>query len=142
MLKVHKENNGQCIENNEKLYQVKRAGEGNCKSFIDRSEYCNLSWLFNISYCHYNQYEKLENNYKTSFWKSQHFFKKSECTPMLGSPSPCLFLFTFQWSPPPYLNEPTFCITPRGYKSKKIFFHHKILASFHIKSPLPTSSQL
>ena len=42
--------------------------------------------LFNISYCHYNQYEKLENNYNTSFWKSQHFFKKSERTHMLGPP--------------------------------------------------------
>ena len=58
--------------------------------------------LFNISYCHYNQQEKLENNYKTSFWKSQHFFKKSDRTQMLGPPSLCSFLFAFQWSPSPF----------------------------------------
>ena len=57
--------------------------------------------LFNILYCHYNKQENLENNYKTSFWKSQHFFTKSERTYMLGAPSsPCSFLFAFQWPPP------------------------------------------
>ena len=39
---------------------------------IDGSEF--YDGLFNISYCHNNQYEKLKNNYKTSFRKSQHFF--------------------------------------------------------------------
>ena len=40
---------------------------------IDRSEF--YDGLFNISYCQNNhQYEKLKNNYKTSFRKSQHFF--------------------------------------------------------------------
>ena len=59
--------------------------------------------LFNTSYCHYNQYEKLENNYKSSFWKSQHFFKKSERTYMLGIP-PFLFVFVrFSMTPPPPL---------------------------------------
>ena len=52
--------------------------------------------LFNISYCHYNQYEKLENNYKTSFLKSQQLFLKSERTHMLEHPYPCLLLFAFQ----------------------------------------------
>ena len=44
--------------------------------------------FFNISYCHYNQYRKLENNYKTLFWKCQHFFKKSKRTHMLGPSHP------------------------------------------------------
>ena len=67
--------------------------------------------LFNNSYYHYNQQEKLENNYKTSFWKSQHCFKKSERTHMLEPPSPCLFLSAFQWPPSPPLH--TFSMTPK-----------------------------
>ena len=34
--------------------------------------------LINISYCHYDQQEKLENNYKTLFWKSQNLKKKKK----------------------------------------------------------------
>ena len=37
--------------------------------------------------------DKLENHYKTSFWKSHHFFLKSERTHMLVPHSPYLFLF-------------------------------------------------
>ena len=75
--------------------------------------------LFNISYCYYNQQEKLENNYQTLFWKSELFFKKSKGTHMLGPPSPCLFLFAFRWPPPPpshrqrtyFLNDPLNIVT-------------------------------
>ena len=69
--------------------------------------------LFNISYCHYKQQEKLENNYNTSFWKSQRFFKK----PNLHKCQDPLPLFVFLYfsmtpSPPPssqrtyFLNDP------------------------------------
>ena len=45
----------------------------------------------------------MDNNYKTSFWKSQHFFlKKRTYTHARTSPrsSPCSFVFAFQWPPP------------------------------------------
>ena len=72
--------------------------------------------MFNISYCHYNQWEKLENDYKISFWKSQYFFKKRECTHMLAPtppPLPLLDFVRFSMTPfPPLLNERTFWMTP------------------------------
>ena len=43
LLKIRKENNRQCREKNEKLFKVKRAGESDHTSFIDRTEYYNLS---------------------------------------------------------------------------------------------------
>ena len=167
LLKMRKENNGQCREKNEKLCKVKACRKVNLRyengylvpvsalhrvsktkfSFgapksvrlIQRPPYtatmvilCELAkaiahhsltglniiifhdGLFNISYCHYNQQEKLENNDKTSFWKSKYFFKKSEGTHMLGPPpplplfvfvcfsmTPCSFLFAFQWPQAP-----------------------------------------
>ena len=120
LLKMRKENNGQCREKNEKLCKVKACRKVNLRyengylvpvsalhrvsktkfSFgapksvrlIQRPPYtatmvilCELAkaiahhsltglniiifhdGLFNISYCHYNQQEKLENNDKTSF---------------------------------------------------------------------------
>ena len=86
--------------------KVKTAGESDRTPFIDRTEYYNLSWwLFKISYRYYNQFQKLENNYKTSFWKSQHFFLKSKRTHMLGRP---LLLFVFVC----LLNKRTFWMTP------------------------------
>ena len=42
LLKMRKENNEQCREKNEKLCKVKRAGESDRTSFIDRTEYYNL----------------------------------------------------------------------------------------------------
>ena len=48
--------------------------------------------LLNISYCDYNQKEKLENNYKTSIWKSQHYFFKKRTYTHARTP---LFLFLF-----------------------------------------------
>ena len=38
----------------------------------------------------------MENNYKTSFWKSLHFFLKSERTHMLGPPLPVRFCSLFK----------------------------------------------
>ena len=62
LLKMHKENDGQCREKNEKLCKVERAGT----PFIDKTEYYIFhDGLLNILY--YHQKEKLENNYKTSF---------------------------------------------------------------------------
>ena len=43
LLKMHKENNGQCRGKNEKLCKVKRAGESNRTQVIDRTEYNNLN---------------------------------------------------------------------------------------------------
>ena len=54
--------------------------------------------LFDISYYHYNQYEKLENNYKT--YTHAH---------MLGPHPPVRFCSLFNDPhPPPLLNERTF----------------------------------
>ena len=70
--------------------------------------------LFNISYCHYNQQEKLENNYKTSFWKSQHFFKKKRSYTNARTPLPLFVFVRFSVIPcPPPLNERTFWMTPK-----------------------------
>ena len=65
--------------------------------------------LLNISYCHYNQKEKLENNYKTSFWKSQHFFlKKQMYTNVTTTSLLPLFIFVrFSMTPS------TFWMTPK-----------------------------
>ena len=68
LLKMHKENNGQCREKNEKLCKVKRAGESNRAQVIDRTEY------------------------KASFWKSQHFFLKKPTNTYARTPLP-LFVF-------------------------------------------------
>ena len=89
---MRKENNGLCREKNEKLRKVKA-----CRKI-------NL---------HYDQLEKLENHYKTLFWKSQHFFLKANTSTCLDYPSPysCLFLFAFQWLLPPLLNEFNFWMT-------------------------------
>ena len=47
LVKMRKENNGQCREkNSKKLRKVKRAGESDRTPFIDRTEYYNLSWWF------------------------------------------------------------------------------------------------
>ena len=43
LLKMRKENNGQCREKKEKLCKVKRAGESDRTPFIDRTEYYNIS---------------------------------------------------------------------------------------------------
>ena len=40
---MHKENNGQCREKNKQLCKAKGAGESDHMSFIDRTEYYNLS---------------------------------------------------------------------------------------------------
>ena len=40
---MHKENNGQCREKDEKLCKVKRTGESDRTPFIDRTEYYNVS---------------------------------------------------------------------------------------------------
>ena len=42
-MKMRKENNEQCREKNKKLCKVKRAGESDRTSFIERTEYYNLS---------------------------------------------------------------------------------------------------
>ena len=99
-------------EKNEKLW---KAGESDRISFINRTEYYSLSWCFvNISYCHYNQQEKLENNYKTSFWKSQHFFfKKQTYTHARTLPFPLVRFYSIFNEPlPPLLNKRTFWLTP------------------------------
>ena len=55
----------------------------------------------------------MENNYETPFWKSQHFFKKSERTQMLGpAPSPVRFCSLFNDPLPPSLNERAFWMNP------------------------------
>ena len=81
---------------------------GESDPFIDRTEYSD--GLFNISYCFYNQSEKLENNYKTSFWKSQHFFSEKHEDP---TPPVCFCSLFNDPSPPPsspqrmyFLNNP------------------------------------
>ena len=67
-MKIRKENNGQCREKNEKLRKVKVLAKA-----IARHSLTGLNivifhdGLFNISQCHYNQQEKLENNYKKLF---------------------------------------------------------------------------
>ena len=72
--------------------------------------------LFNISYCHYNQQEKLENNYKTSFWKSQHFFKKKRSYTNARTPLPLFVFVRFSVIPcPPPLNERTFWMRPLNW---------------------------
>ena len=43
LLKMRKENNGQCREKNENLCKVKSTGKSDRAPFIDRTEYCNLS---------------------------------------------------------------------------------------------------
>ena len=42
---MHEDNNGQRREKNKKWCKVKRAGESesDCTSFIDRTEFCDLS---------------------------------------------------------------------------------------------------
>ena len=65
---MRKENNGHCREKNEKLRKVKRAGESNCTPLLTGLNIIIFhDGLFNISYCHCNQQEKLENNCNTSF---------------------------------------------------------------------------
>ena len=49
----------------------------------------------------------MENNYKTSFLKYQHFFKKSERTHMLGHPAPSRCSFLFSKDPVPSLPSST-----------------------------------
>ena len=94
--------------------------------------------LFNTSYCHYNYLEKLENNYETSFWKSQHFFSKSERTHMLGPPSRCTFLFAFQWPHPPFSPRRTYCFKdPLGnpnFKMADFVFRRLLVRHFLITS--------
>ena len=67
--------------------------------------------LFNISYCHYNEWEKLENNYKLHFKNLSIFFEKTcTCvrTPFLlfafvcfsmNSPLPSSMNILFKWPP-------------------------------------------
>ena len=43
LLKMCKENNGQCKEKKKKLCKVKRAGESNRTPFIDKNDYHNFS---------------------------------------------------------------------------------------------------
>ena len=65
LLKMHEENNGQCSEKNEIKKVLGKAIARH--SLTGVNIIISHDGLFNISYCHYNQSEKLENNYKTSF---------------------------------------------------------------------------
>ena len=57
--------------------------------------------LFNISHCPYNQQEKLENNYKTSIWKSQQFFFKKRTYANAMTPLPLFVFVCFSMMPSP-----------------------------------------
>ena len=108
LLKMHKENNGQCRGKNEKLCKVKRAGESNHTQVIDRTEYYNLNLNHTAIIINTKNWTK---NYKASFWKSQHFFLKKPTNTYARTPSLCSFLFAFQRPPSPpqgtyFLNDP------------------------------------
>ena len=49
LLKMRKENNRQCRENNAKLRKVKRAGESDRTQFIDRTEYYMVCLIFHTA---------------------------------------------------------------------------------------------
>ena len=51
----------------EKLCKVKRTGQSDHTPLTGLNIIIFHDGLFNISYYHYNQWEKGENNYKTSF---------------------------------------------------------------------------
>ena len=93
--------------------------------------------LFNISYCLIIHSKNWKITIKLHFENLSIFIKKSERTHMLGPPSPCLFLFAFQWPPPSppqrrnFLNDPNVLLEKSISKLCKLKFDQYFQGHIH-----------